>query len=174
VRTLVQSDDGLDQNKRDRLYKYGEIVLKAKLDGRAKGLLWFYAYVFNWTENRRSWWSEESICAHTSMAPSTFQEKKQYLQALGWIDCVKTGLKDPVLVKPTVGRDDPEFEKMCWAKWHPSNKSELTLKELSALSDEELHSISELNGFGGQDVFEEKRVTSPQNVDPQTPISDIW
>ena len=166
----------LDTNKRDRLYKYAENVLTAKLDGNAKNLLWFYAYVYNWTENRRSFYTEETICAYTGMALSTFQTKKKYLEKLEWIDCIKTGLKDPVLVKPTIGVDDPAYEQMCWAKWHPSNKHTMSLKELSHLSDEELISIARENGF----LEEKSREAGEAGEEvetfyhPTAPTTDIW
>jgi len=130
-------------NKRDRLYKYGEAIVNAKLDGGAKMLLWHYAFAYNWTEERRSFWSEERICAHTSMAPSTFQKRKKYLKDLGWLDIVKIGLKHPPLVKPTYGMDDPAYEDRHWAKWHPSNRKEVNLGERASLPDSELegHSI---------------------------------
>ena len=130
-------------NKRDRLYKYGEAIVNAKLDGGAKMLLWHYAFAYNWTEERRSFWSEERICAHTSMAPSTFQKRKKYLRDLGWLDIVKVSLKKPPLVKPTYGRDDPAYESKHWAKWHPTNREEVNLGELASLPDSELegHSI---------------------------------
>jgi hypothetical protein len=124
--------------KRDRLYEYADYIVKAKLDGGAKGLLWFYAYHYNWKLNRRSFWTEEKICAHTSMAPSTYQSRRKYLEELGWIDCVKVGLKQPLLVKPTVGNDDPEYETKHWAKWHPSNIQGVSLEALAVLSDEAL------------------------------------
>jgi len=126
------------EGKRDRLYEYADCIVKAKLDGGSKGLLWFYAYHYNWKQNRRSFWTEERICAHTSMAPSTYQTRRKYLEELGWIHCVKVGLKQPLLVKPTVGRDDPEYEKKHWAKWHPTNMKDVSLEELASLSDENL------------------------------------
>lgn len=166
--------DPLEGNKRDRLYKYGEKIQMAKIDGNAKNLLWFYAYVYNWTESRRSFHTEESICAFTSMALSTFQTKKKYLESLGWISCIKTGLKDPVLVKPEIGRDDPDYEKMCWAKWHPSNKNGLTLKELSKLSDDELLAISKENGFLEPLSTDDIELKKDIDEDNQRPMGDIW
>jgi hypothetical protein len=127
-----------EPNKRDRLYKYGEAIINAKLEAGAKGLLWHFAYTYNWTEDRRSFWSEERICAHTSMAPSTFQKRKKYLESLGWIDILKVDLKKPPLIKPTIGIDDPNYEQMHWAKWHSSNPRELTLEELSKLPESDL------------------------------------
>ena len=134
-------------NKRDRLYKYGEAIVNAKLEAGAKGLLWHFAYTYNWTEDRRSFWSEERICAHTSMAPSTFQKRKKYLASLGWIDIIKVDLKKPPLIKPTIGIDDPNYERMHWAKWHSTNQKGVSLEELSKLTDSELleHAISELD-----------------------------
>jgi hypothetical protein len=129
-------------NKRDRLYKYGEAIVNAKLDGGAKMLLWHYAFAYNWTEGRRSFWTEERICAHTSMAPSTFQKRKKYLKDLGWLDIVKVSLKRPPLVKPTYGRDDPAYESKHWAKWHASKLKEVNLGDLASLSDLELKELA--------------------------------
>lgn len=162
-----------DSNNRDRLYKYGEVVISAKIDSGAKNLLWFYAYVYNWSQGRRSFYTEESICALTGMALSTFQTKKKYLENLGWINCIKTGLKDPVLVKPTVGMDDPDYEKMCWAKWHPSNRIDRTMKELSELSDDELLAIAEQNGFLDSVLSHEGLKLQSDDPSPE-PIGDIW
>jgi hypothetical protein len=44
-------------NKKDKLYEYLDEVIYAKLDGRAKTLLFFYATVYNWTKDRPSFWS---------------------------------------------------------------------------------------------------------------------
>jgi hypothetical protein len=163
-----------DKNKQDRLYEYGKAILDAKLEAGAKGLLWHFAYTYNWTENRRSFWSEERICAHTSMAPSTFQKRKKYLESLGWIHIIKTDLKKPPLIKPTIGVDDPSYEEMHWAKWHKSNVSELTLEQLSKLPDFELEKLavydtSELDQDGNEIDFSESRKEGNIGL-----IDDLW
>ena len=106
-------------SKKDKLYEYLDEVIHAKIDGKAKGLLYFYATVYNWTKNRPSYWSERSICAVTSMAPSTYQEKRKYLEELGWIVVKNRGRDITALVGVKVGQNDPKYELNCWAKWHP-------------------------------------------------------
>jgi hypothetical protein len=108
-----------NMSKKDKLYEYLDEVIHAKIDGKAKGLLYFYATVYNWTKNRPSYWSERSICAVTSMAPSTYQEKRKYLEDLGWIVVKNRGREITALVGVKVGRNDPQYEMNCWAKWHP-------------------------------------------------------
>ena len=108
-------------NKKDKLYEYLDEVIYAKLDGRAKTLLFFYATVYNWTKDRPSFWSERAICAITGMAQSTYQAKRNYLEDLGWIVVKRRGRDMTSLVGVMVGRDDPNYESNCWAKWHPYN-----------------------------------------------------
>jgi hypothetical protein len=111
-------------SKKDKLYEYLDEVIHAKLDGKAKGLLYFYATVYNWSNNRPSYWSERSICAVTSMAPSTYQEKRKYLEDHGWIVVKNRGREITSLVGVKVGRNDPQYESTCWAKWHPYTQRE--------------------------------------------------
>lgn len=111
------------KDRRVKLYEYGAKVQAAKLDCTAKALLWFYAYTYNWTENRYSFYAQRKICAQVGMAQSTYQKKRKYLEDLGWIKVVRRGYNDTCLVKVMVGQDDPEYENMSWAKWHPSNIS---------------------------------------------------
>ena len=108
-------------SKKDKLYEYLDEVIYAKLDGKAKTLLFFYATVYNWTKDRPSFWLERAICALTGMAPSTYQAKRNYLEDLGWIVVKKRGREMTSLVGVMVGRDDPNYESNCWAKWHPYN-----------------------------------------------------
>ena len=111
-------------SKKDKLYEYLDSIKYAKLDGRAKGLLYFYATVYNWTERRPSYYSERTICALTGMAPSTYQEKRKYLEKFGWIVVKGRGREVTSLVGVLVGRGDPDYESNCWAKWHPYNIQE--------------------------------------------------
>jgi hypothetical protein len=108
----------------DKLYKYAEIVKLAKIDGSAKALLWFYAYVFNWENKIPSWYTQRRICALTGMSPSTYHIKRKYLEDLGWITVLNRGFKDTCLVSVKVGSNDPEYEHMSWAKWHPDNENQ--------------------------------------------------
>jgi hypothetical protein len=108
-------------SKKENLYKYMDDIMYAKLDGKAKGLLYFYAHRYNWSKNLPSYWSERTICALTSMSPSTYQEKRKYLEDLGWIVVKKRGRQITSLVGVKVGNDDPLYEDTCWAAWHPYN-----------------------------------------------------
>jgi hypothetical protein len=111
-----------EKRVQDKLYKYASIVLNAKIDGSAKALLWFYAYVFNWDAGRPSYWAQRKICALTGMSQSTYQKKRKYLEDLGWITVFKRGFSESCLVSVKVGSNDPNYENMSWAKWHPENE----------------------------------------------------
>jgi len=111
-----------EKKVQDKLYKYANVVMHAKIDGSAKALLWFYAYVFNWEQRRPSFWPQRKICALTGMAPSTYHKKRKYLEELGWITVFNRGFDNSCLVSVKVGADDPEYENMSWAKWHPENE----------------------------------------------------
>jgi hypothetical protein len=111
-----------EKKVQDKLYKYANIVMHAKIDGSAKALLWFYAYVFNWEKRHPSFWPQRKICALTGMAPSTYHKKRKYLEELGWITVFNRGFENSCLVSVKVGVNDPEYETMSWAKWHPENE----------------------------------------------------
>lgn len=111
------------KNNRTKLYKYAELLINAKLDSKAKALLWFYAYVYNWEEAKASYWSQRRICASVGMSSSTYQEKRKYLEDLGWIKVIHRGFETPCKVSVLIGMDDPNYESKSWAKWHPSNTS---------------------------------------------------
>jgi hypothetical protein len=108
-------------NKRTKLYKYAEVIINAKLDSKAKSLLWFYAYVYNWEEGKPSYWSQRRICASVGMSSSTYQAKRKYLEELGWIKVQHRGFETPCKVSVDIGIDDPNYETKSWAQWHPSN-----------------------------------------------------
>jgi hypothetical protein len=127
------------KNNRTKLYKYAEILINAKLDSKAKALLWFYAYVYNWEEAKASYWSQRRICASVGMSSSTYQAKRKYLEDLGWIKVVHRGFETPCKVSVLIGMDDPDYESKSWAKWHPSNISVLPEEK------EEDSEIDELN-----------------------------
>ena len=113
------------KKEQEGLYKYGERVKLAKLDLKAKALLWFYAYTFNWVEKRPSYYTQEQICAYVGFSPSTFQKAKKRLIELGWIKIHKPAFDLPVLVTVKVGRDDQNYDKSSWAKGHKSNRQSL-------------------------------------------------
>jgi hypothetical protein len=115
----------IEKKQQDGLYKYGEMVRLAKLDLKAKALLWFYAYTYNWSENRPSYYTQEQICAYVGFSPSTYQKSKKRLVELGWIKTTKPAFDKPVFVTPKKGRDDEKYEKYSWAKGHKTNKTTL-------------------------------------------------
>lgn len=127
-------------NKRTKLYKYAEVIINAKLDSKAKALLWFYAYVYNWEEGKPSYWSQRRICASVGMSQSTYQIKRKYLEELGWIRVQHRGFETPCKVSVDLGIDDPNYENKSWAKWHPSNIEILPEEEEGDFED---HSIND-------------------------------
>lgn len=134
-----------EKKVQDKLYKYAEIVKLAKIDGSAKALLWFYAFVFNWENKRPSWYSQRRICALTGMSPSTYHKKRKYLEELGWITVLNRGFKDTCLVSVKVGSNDPSYEGMSWAKWHPENENQAERKA------EEIFRLAAQNVFENND-----------------------
>ena len=110
---------------KEGFFDYAERVKIAKLDLKSKALLWFYAYTFNWTEGKPSYYTQEQICAYVGFSPSTFQKVKNRLIELGWIKTHKASYDLPVFVTVKNGRDDENYEKSSWAKGHKSNKQTL-------------------------------------------------
>ena len=110
---------------KEGFFDYAERVKLAKLDLKSKALLWFYAYTFNWTEGKPSYYTQEQICAYVGFSPSTFQKVKNRLIELGWIKTHKASYDLPVFVTVKNGRDDENYEKSSWAKGHKSNKQTL-------------------------------------------------
>jgi hypothetical protein len=116
--------------KEKGFFDYAEGVKLAKIDLKAKALLWFYAYTYNWSEGKPSYYTQEQICAYVGFSPTTFQKAKNRLIELGWIKTYKTSYDLPVFVTVKKGRDDENYEKSSWAKGHKSNKQ--TLEEAIA------------------------------------------
>ena len=110
---------------KEGFFDYAERIKLAKLDLKAKALLWFYAYTFNWSEGKPSYYTQEQICAYVGFSPSTFQSAKSRLIELGWIKTHKASYDLPVFVTVKNGRDDENYEKSSWAKGHKSNKQTL-------------------------------------------------
>lgn len=133
-----------EPKQQDGLYKYGEKVRLAKLDLKAKSLLWFYAYTFNWKESKPSYYTQEQICAYVGFSPGTYQKSKKKLIELGWIKTEKISYDLPVFVTVKIGKDDAEYEKWSWAKGHKSNK--ISLEEaLESLTPEQRNPFEEEN-----------------------------
>ena len=107
------------KRKQDKLYLYGNTVMWAQLECKAKALLWCYAYAFNWEQGRPSFYSQARICAITGMSPKTYQKARKYLESLGWISLQKRGRRIPPLVWVTTGNDDPEYKSWAFSKGHP-------------------------------------------------------
>ena len=107
------------KQKQDKLYKYGQEILNAQLECKAKSLLWFYAHTFNWTAGRPTFYSQDKICAFVGMSPKTYQKSRKYLENLGWIECRYRGYSNSVIVWVLPGRNDPEYRKHKFAEGHP-------------------------------------------------------
>ena len=135
----MENENKPEKKVQDKLYKYANIVMHAKMDGSAKALLWFYAYVFNWEQRRPSFWPQRKICAMTGMAPSTYHKKRKYLEELGWITVFNRGFENSCLVSVKVGMNDPEYENMSWAKWHPENERKARQESLAQFLIDSAH-----------------------------------
>jgi hypothetical protein len=107
------------RHKQDKLYKFAPYVINAQLDCKAKALLWFYTYTFNWDKGRPSFYSQEKICAYVGMSPKTYQKARKYLEDLEWIIIVKRGYSNPPLVWVQVGNNDSEYARKSFAQGHP-------------------------------------------------------
>ena len=105
--------------KQDKLYKYAKEVITAQLECKAKSLLWFYSYTFNWTEGRPSFYPQDKICAYVGISPKTYQKARKYLEELGWIQVLKRGYSNPPLVWVKIGIDDIKYKENSYAAGHP-------------------------------------------------------
>lgn len=118
-------------------FEYAELIQNARIKGMGKALLWFYAYVYNWENQGRSFYEEFRVAAHVGFAVSAVQSWRRYLVDLGWLEVVPQTRRKPPFVGVRIGRDDPDFEGKSYARWRPSNKG-LTPLELARLSKEDL------------------------------------
>ena len=107
------------KQKQDKLYLYGNTVMWAQLECKAKALLWFYAYAFRWDYGIPSFYSQERICAVTGMSPKTYQKARKYLESLGWIIVQKRCRRVPSLIWVKTGDDDPNYKSWSFSKGHP-------------------------------------------------------
>lgn len=125
--------------------KYAREISNARLERDAKSLLWFYAWAYNWTESRRSWWPEKKLCAHVGMSLATMHKNRKYLEKHGWIEIVKVGGRLPPQIGVKIGRDDPDYERHSYAKGNLENS--LTQEELSKMSPDEVKKYLADNNF---------------------------
>lgn len=116
--------------KQDKLYLYNRYIADAKLDGLAKGLLYFYANVYNWSKDEASYWSQKSICASVGISQNTYQKKRKYLEDLGWLKVQNRGRNKSCKVWVSVGVDDPSYDQKCWAGGHKRMFDQNELEEL--------------------------------------------
>lgn len=154
-------------NNRTKLYKYAEIVINAKLDSKAKALLWFYAFVYNWELGKPSYWSQRRICASVGMSSSTYQIKRQYLVDLGWIKVKHLGFETPCKVSVLVGIDDPQYESKSWAKWHPSNIEKSSENPLDDTGKEDISIESQFANLGVFESIESKYIDNKPKTDQE-------
>jgi hypothetical protein len=120
---------------RNGFLEYAAIVHSAKLEARCKVLLWHYGFAYNWKKQGASFYTQDQICALTSMSKSTYQKARKKLLDLGWIKEIKISWDLPVFVVPKVGLPDPDYEKYAWAKNHRENKISVA-DALKSLPDE--------------------------------------
>jgi hypothetical protein len=120
---------------RNGFLEYASIVHSAKLEMKCKVLLWHYGYAYNWKKQGASFYTQDQICALTSMSRSTYQKARKRLLVLGWIKEMKVGWDLPVFVVPKVGLPDPNYENHAWAKNHKENKISIE-DALGSLPDE--------------------------------------
>jgi hypothetical protein len=59
--------------------EYAAIVHSAKLEARCKDLFQHYGYAYNWKKQRASFYTQDQICALTSMSKSTYQKARRKL-----------------------------------------------------------------------------------------------
>ncbi len=111
--------------KRNNYLEYAAIVHRAKLSTSCKALLWHYAWAFNWTHRRPSFYTQQQICALISMSPSSYQKARKRLVELGWIIEERKSRVLPVFVTPKIGTDDPNYDSWSWSRWHPSNEQSI-------------------------------------------------
>ena len=123
------------KTRRNGFLEYASIVHSAKLDARCKVLLWHYGYAYNWKKQGASFYTQDQICALTSMSKSTYQKARKKLLNLEWIQEKKISWDLPVFVVPKVGLPDPDYDTHAWAKNHKENK--ISIEEaLKGLPDE--------------------------------------
>ena len=105
------------------LLLYSKYVQFAKLDLKAKALLWFYAHAYGWNNKRPSYFTQEQICAYVGFSPNTYQKTRNRLEELGWIKVIKNKFDLPLLITPMIGEDDEGYDLAAYSKGHKRNKN---------------------------------------------------
>ena len=149
--------------KQDKLYLYNRHIADAKLDGLAKGLLYFYANVYNWSKDEASYWSQRSICASVGISQNTYQKKRKYLEELGWLKVQNRGRNKSCKVWVSVGIDDPDYDQRCWASGHKRMFNQDELENLFAPVHNPFDSLNGLDGIPG-DLIKSSVSTGTTNI----------
>ncbi len=141
-------------------FEYAVKIREARILGMGKALLWFYANVYTWEEQGRSFYEEARVAAHTGFSVSAIQKWRKYLENLGWLEVIPRGRRQSPFVGVRIGKDDPNFEGKCYSRWRPSKRG-LSPKEISNLSREELEQILKSN-------YEDRRRPLRQSSTPES------
>ena len=99
-------------------FEYIRKVRSAKLMAREKGLLYFYASMYNWDENEPSYAGIELIAAWTGMSTATVNRAKKKLKELEWIRDYRQDRYSKVYVWVTSGKEDPDYDKEGFSLYH--------------------------------------------------------
>jgi hypothetical protein len=99
-------------------FEYIRKVRSAKLMAREKGLLYFYASMYNWDENEPSYAGIELIAAWTGMSTATVNRAKRKLKELEWIRDYRQDRYSKVYVWVTCGKEDPDYDKEGFSVYH--------------------------------------------------------
>jgi hypothetical protein len=99
-------------------FEYMRKVRSAKLMAREKGLLYFYASMYNWDENEPSYAGIELIAAWTGMSKATVNRAKKKLKELEWIRDYRQDRYSKVYVWVTSGKEDPDYDKEGFSVYH--------------------------------------------------------
>lgn len=99
-------------------FEYIRLVRSAKLLAREKGLLYFYASMYNWDESSPSFAGINLIAAWTGMSKATVNRAKKRLKQLGWIRDYRKDRNSKVFVWVTKGKPDPEYDLQEFAKFY--------------------------------------------------------
>jgi len=99
-------------------FEYIRKVRSAKLKAREKGLLYFYASMYNWDEDQPSYAGIELIAAWTGMSSASVNRAKRKLKELEWIRDFRKDRYSKVYVWVTAGKEDPDYDKEGFAVYH--------------------------------------------------------
>jgi hypothetical protein len=169
INEMVKMMEINTKKERSGYLAYCEHIRTAKLDGGAKGLLWFYGFTYNWKGKKPSRYAERTICSLVGMSLGTYHSRRKYLEDFEWIKVHPQGKNQQALVVPLVGRDDPDYENRCWADWHPSNRT----YEPEVIWDEASGQF--INVIDGEIVNKRHEEDSPESLEePLDSLGDEW